>query len=123
MMGQPLAYLITLLIGERRRLLIVKHTIEQAVGYFEPLSRREVLQLRQQSCLVLDAKILVDSRFSKEAGVQLDVLSALGEALTYEAEGVMTPPASNTSPRALGNNPDDARAMTKQGLEEMEREG
>jgi len=49
-----------------------------------------------------------------------DALSALGEALTYEADGVVTPPAQDAFRRALDKNPDDARAMFYLGLHEAQ---
>ena len=49
-----------------------------------------------------------------------DALSALGEALTYEADGVVTPPAQDAFRRALDRNPDDPRAMFYLGLHEAQ---
>jgi cytochrome c-type biogenesis protein CcmH len=49
-----------------------------------------------------------------------DALSALGEALTYEADGVVTAPAQDAFRRALDKNPDDARAMFYLGLHEAQ---
>ena len=45
-----------------------------------------------------------------------DALSTLGEALTYEADGVVTPPAQDALRRALQKNPDDPRALFYLGL-------
>lgn len=45
-----------------------------------------------------------------------DALSALGEALTQEADGVVTPAAREALARALQKSPDDARAMFYLGL-------
>jgi cytochrome c-type biogenesis protein CcmH len=47
-------------------------------------------------------------------------LSALGEALTAEADGVVTPEAQGLLRRALTANPDDARAMFYLGLAEAQ---
>ncbi|MCW5732472.1 MAG: c-type cytochrome biogenesis protein CcmI, partial [Enhydrobacter sp.] len=49
-----------------------------------------------------------------------DALSALGEALTAEAAGVVTPAAQDAFRRALDRNPDDARAMFYLGLHEAQ---
>ncbi|HEY4393321.1 MAG TPA: c-type cytochrome biogenesis protein CcmI, partial [Polyangia bacterium] len=49
-----------------------------------------------------------------------DALSALGEALTYEADGVVTPPAQDAFRRALDRNSDDARAMFYLGQHEAQ---
>ena len=45
-----------------------------------------------------------------------EALSALGEALTHQADGVVTPEAQGALRRALEKNPDDARAMFYLGL-------
>jgi cytochrome c-type biogenesis protein CcmH len=49
-----------------------------------------------------------------------DALSALGEALTYEADGVVTPAARDAFRHALDRSPDDARAMFYLGLHEAQ---
>jgi cytochrome c-type biogenesis protein CcmH len=49
-----------------------------------------------------------------------DALSALGEALTRQADGVVTPDAQATLRRALAKNPDDPRAMFYLGLAEAQ---
>jgi cytochrome c-type biogenesis protein CcmH len=45
-----------------------------------------------------------------------EALATLGEALTYEADGVVTPPAQDALRRALQKNPDDPRALFYLGL-------
>jgi len=47
-------------------------------------------------------------------------LSALGEALTAQADGVVTPEAQGLLRRALEKNPDDARAMFYLGMAEAQ---
>jgi cytochrome c-type biogenesis protein CcmH len=49
-----------------------------------------------------------------------EALSALGEALTLEADGVVTQPAAEALKRALQKNPDDPRAMFYLGLHEAQ---
>jgi cytochrome c-type biogenesis protein CcmH len=49
-----------------------------------------------------------------------EALSALGEALTLEADGVVTAPAAEALKRALEKNPDDPRAMFYLGLHEAQ---
>jgi cytochrome c-type biogenesis protein CcmH len=50
----------------------------------------------------------------------VETLSALGEALTHQADGVVTPEAQGLLRRALDKNPDDARAMFYLGLAESQ---
>jgi len=49
-----------------------------------------------------------------------DALSALGEALTHQADGVVTPDAQSAFRRALQHNAGDARAMFYLGLGEAQ---
>jgi cytochrome c-type biogenesis protein CcmH len=49
-----------------------------------------------------------------------DALSALGEALTLEANGTVTAPAVEAFNKALANQPDDARALYYLGLHEVQ---
>ncbi|HTB36135.1 MAG TPA: c-type cytochrome biogenesis protein CcmI, partial [Reyranella sp.] len=49
-----------------------------------------------------------------------DALSALGEALTLEANGTVTAPAVDSFNKALANQPDDARALYYLGLHEAQ---
>ena len=49
-----------------------------------------------------------------------DALSTLGEALTFEADGVVTPPARDAFRRALESSPGDPRAMFYLGLHEAQ---
>jgi len=49
-----------------------------------------------------------------------NALSALGEALTWEADGVVTPPARDAFRHVLDRNPDDPRAMFYLGLHEAQ---
>src|SRR5204862_4004540 len=55
-----------------------------------------------------------------EAPDDPDALSALGEALTFQADGVVIPAAQDAFRRALKANPDDARAMFYLGLHEAQ---
>ncbi len=55
-----------------------------------------------------------------EAPDDPDALSALGEALTHQADGVVTPVAQDAFRRALKANPDDPRAMFYLGLAEAQ---
>ena len=49
-----------------------------------------------------------------------EALSALGEALTLEADGTVTPPAVEAFNKALANQPDDPRALYYLGLHEAQ---
>ena len=49
-----------------------------------------------------------------------DALSALGEALTLEANGTVTQPAVEALNKALANQPDDPRALYYLGLHEVQ---
>ena len=55
-----------------------------------------------------------------EAPDDADALSALGEALTRQADGVVTPEAQGLLRRALAHNAGDARAMFYLGLAEAQ---
>ncbi len=55
-----------------------------------------------------------------QEGEQPEYLSGLGEALTYEADGVVTQPAQDAFRRALAKTQDDPRAMFYLGLAEAQ---
>jgi hypothetical protein len=63
-MGKPGPELGLLRIAQCRRRGVVQHAIQQAIGEFEPLARRELFELLQKGRLVHEDKVRFASEFS-----------------------------------------------------------
>lgn len=71
MVRETCAQLGPLLLGHRRRGLVVENAVEQAISDLKPLTRIEMLQLAEEGRFVHDMNVLLAARFSiRSAGTQ-----------------------------------------------------
>jgi cytochrome c-type biogenesis protein CcmH len=82
----------------------------------DPASRRDVAQAQRE---LAQAIATLRARLAERPD-DAEALSALGEALTHQADGVVTPEAQGVLRRALEKNAGDARAMFYLGLAEAQ---